>query len=71
VTFSLEELKRMTEETRFAQLQLSDSVNADPHPRLLLEGQGIHAGEGGIALFLYGWHGITLEVNWGPTNPGC
>ena len=29
-----------------AQLQLPDPAGADPHPRLLLEGRGIHAGEG-------------------------
>ena len=31
---------------RIAQLQLPDPADADPHPRLLLEGRGIHAGKG-------------------------
>ena len=43
---TMEELEHMAEETRFAQLQLPDPADADPHPRLLLEGRGIHAGEG-------------------------
>ena len=39
--------------------------------RLLLEGRGIHAGEGFTALFPDGWHEITLEVAWEPTGPAC
>ena len=31
---------------RIAQLQLPDPADDDPHPRLLLEGEGIHAGQG-------------------------
>lgn len=31
---------------RIAQLQLPDPANADSHPRLLLEGYGVHAGQG-------------------------
>ena len=53
---------------RIAQLQLPDPADADPHPRLLLEGRGIHAGKGFTALFP---HDITLEVSWEPTGPGC
>lgn len=34
-----------------AQLQLPDPADAGSHPRLLLEGRGIHAGEGFTALF--------------------
>ncbi len=30
---------------RIAQLQLPDPADSDPHPRLLLNGHGIHAGE--------------------------
>ena len=41
----MEELERMAEETKIAQIQLPDPADADPHPRLLLEGRGIHAGE--------------------------
>lgn len=48
------------EKDRIAQLQLPDPADADPHPRLLLEGRGIHAGEGFTALFPDGWHDITL-----------
>ena len=36
---------------RIAQIQLPDPADDDPHPRLLLEGRGIHAGEGFTALF--------------------
>ena len=56
---------------RIAQLQLPDPADDDPHPRLLLEGDGIHAGQGFTALFPDGWHEITLEVAWEPTGPGC
>ena len=44
---------------RIAQLQLPDLADDDPHPRLLLEGRGIHAGQGFTALFPDGWHEIT------------
>lgn len=30
---------------KYAQLQLPDPADRDPHPRLLLEGYGVHAGE--------------------------
>ena len=39
--------------------------------RLLVDGWGVHAGEGFTALFPDGWHDITLEVSWEPTGPGC
>lgn len=68
---TMEELERMAEEMRVAQLQLPDPVDADPHPRLLLEGRDIHAGECFSALFSDGWHGITLEVSWELTGQGC
>ena len=45
---------------RIAQLQLPDPADDDPHPRLLLEGEGVHAGQGFTALFPDGWHDITL-----------
>ena len=48
---TMEELERMAEEMRIAQLQLPDPADTDPHPRLLLEGRGIHAGEWFLALF--------------------
>ena len=53
---------------RIAQLRLPDPADDDPHPRLLLEGDGIHAGQGFTALFPDGWHEITLEVAWEPTG---
>lgn len=31
---------------RIAQLQLPNPEDDDPHPRLLLEGDGVHAGQG-------------------------
>ena len=68
---TMEELERMAEETKIAQIQLPDPADADPHPRLLLEGRGIHAGEWFSALFPDGWHDVTLEVSWEPTGPGC
>ncbi len=58
-----EELERMAEETRIAQRQLPDPADADPHPRLLLEGQGVLAGEDFMALSPDGWHDITLELH--------
>lgn len=71
ITKTMKELERMAEdEMRVAQLQLPDPADADPHPRLLLEGRGIHAGEGFTALFPDGWHDITLEVRWDPTGLG-
>ena len=42
---------------RIAQLQLPDLADEDPHPRLRLEGYGVHAGQGFTALFPDGWHG--------------
>ena len=56
---------------RIAQLQLPDPADDDPHPRLLLEGEGIHAGQGFTALFPDGWHDITLEVAWEPEGPAA
>ena len=60
--------------TQYALDVVSGKITAgenDPHPRLLLEGRGIHAGQGFTALFPDGWHEITLEVAWEPTGPGC
>ena len=56
---------------KIAQLQLPDLLDQDPHPRLLLDGYGIHAGSGYTALLPDGWHDITLEVSWDTTGPGC
>ncbi len=57
-------------EDRIYQIQLPDPEDIDPHPRLLIDGEGIHAGQGFSALFPDGWHDITLEVSWKLTGPG-
>ncbi len=56
---------------KVAQLKLPDPTDEDPHPRLLLDGQGIHAGNCYTALFPDGWHDITLEVRWERNGPDC
>ena len=48
---------------QYSQLQLPDPADRDPHPRLLLDGYGVHAGESFRALFPDGWHDITLVVH--------
>ena len=54
------------------QIQLPDPADKDPHPRLLVNGHGIHAGASFSALMPDGeWHDITLEVSWEPEGPGC
>ena len=45
-----------------AQLQLPDLADTDEHPRLTLNGEGIHAGDSFAALFPDGWHDVTLEI---------
>ncbi len=61
----------MGDSMRVAQFQLPDLADVDPHLWLLLEGRGIHAGEGFTALLPDGWHDIALEVSWELTGPGC
>lgn len=56
---------------KVAQLKLPDPTDGDSHPRLLLEGDGIHAGSRYTALFPDGWHDITLEVRGDRTGPSC
>ncbi|MDY3690987.1 MAG: hypothetical protein SO072_03345 [Dysosmobacter sp.] len=56
---------------RISQLRLPDPRDTDPHPRLLLNGYGIHAGQGFTALMPDGWQDITLEVDWDTLGPGC
>lgn len=56
---------------KIGQLKLPDPSDNDPHPRLLLDGDGIHAGQCVKALFPDGWHKITLEVRWDSTGPAC
>ena len=56
---------------KISQLKLPSPNDTDPHPRLLLDGYGIHAGACFRALFPDGWHDITLEVSWDETGPAC
>lgn len=56
---------------KIAQIQLPDPNDGDPHPRLLVNGYGVHAGDSFTALFPDGWHDITLEVSWEQTGPDC
>lgn len=46
---------------KISQIRLPSSKDTDPHPRLLLNGRGIHAGETFRALFPDGWREITIE----------
>ena len=56
---------------KLGQIQLPAPEDFDPHPRLLLNGRGIHAGETFHALFPDGWREITIEMSWEPEGPGC
>ena len=56
---------------KISQIKLPAPNDRDPHSRLLIGGDGVHAGQGFRALFPDGWHDITLEVSWEPTGPGC
>lgn len=52
-----------------AQILPADSEDTDPHPRLIVDGSGIHAGQWFSALLPDGWHDITLEISWDKTGP--
>ena len=56
---------------KLGQIQLTTPEDFDPHPRLLLNGRGIHAGETFHALFPDGWREITIEMSWEPEGAGC
>lgn len=56
---------------KICQITLPDPADQDPHPRIRVNGRGIHAGESFTALFPDGWHDITLEVSWDATGPAC
>ena len=45
----------MEDGTKIVQIKLPDPADTDPHPRLLVDGWGVHAGEGFTALFPDGW----------------
>lgn len=47
---------------KLGQIQLPAPEDFDPHPRLLLNGRGIHAGETFHALFPDGWREITIQA---------
>lgn len=57
------------EKLGIAQIRLPDPEDADPHPRLVVRGYGIHAGQGFSALLPDGWHDIALEISWDKTGP--
>ena len=57
---------------RIVQIRLPRPDDTDPHPRLIVDGYGIHAGEGFTALLPDGqWHDISFEVRWNTTGPEC
>lgn len=60
-----------SKKSKVAQIKLPDPRDHDPHPRLIINGRGIHAGESFTALLPDGWHEITLEMSWEPEGPGC
>lgn len=45
-----------------AQIQLPNPLDGDPHPQLMFQGWGVHAGDTFLAWLPDGWHEITLEV---------
>ncbi len=56
---------------RYHQIKLPSPNDHDPHPRLLVDGYGIHTGDCFRARLPDGWRDITLEVSWEITGPGC
>ena len=66
-----EELPMNWNHQKVAQLKLPDPADEDPHPRLMLDGNGIHAGSSYTALFPDVWNNITLEVSWKRNGPDC
>lgn len=54
---------------RIYQIQLPDANDTDEHPRLLVDGEGIHAGDTFEALFPDGWQWIRLEIDWNVKGP--
>lgn len=64
-------ISRRLEDMGLAQIQLPDPSDKDPHPRILVDGEGIHAGMVFTALMPDGWADITLEIAWDTTGPAC
>ena len=56
---------------RIAQLQLPDPTDRDPHPRLLLEGYGVHAGQSFTALCLTGGMRLPWKCPGSRQAPGA
>ena len=57
-------------ECEIRQITLPAPSDMSEYPRILVNGEGIHAGMGFTALFPDGWHDITLDVGDRP-DPGC
>lgn len=55
---------------KISQIKLPNPDDID-QSRLLLDGEGIHAGDTFEALFPDGWHTVRLEVRDGCTGPAC
>lgn len=51
------------DENAIAQIQLPAPGDDDERPRLLLNGEGLHAGDCFTALMPSGWEDIRLEVS--------
>ena len=56
---------------RIFQICLPDVNDHDEHPRLLVDGEGIHAGDVFVALLPDGWQEIRLEIDWNLKGPAC
>ena len=57
--------------TRYAQIKLPTVNDLDPHPRLFVEGEGIHAGDCFKALFPDGWYDISIEFDDSREGVAC
>lgn len=54
------------------EIQMPDPMDTDPHPRLRVNGYGIHAGDCFFVLMPDGqWYDVTLEVDWNTTGTAC
>lgn len=54
------------------QIQLPDPNDEDPHPRIMLNGRGLHAGEG-ITAYIpgKGLIDLRLEISWTKEGVAC
>ena len=53
------------------QIQLPETTDTDPHPRIMFDGYGLDAGQTLKAWLPGGWQDITLEVAFDITGSGC